>query len=473
MKRPTKVTFYLGLMLIVCFFVFSVTGLSITDESGQKKTYIRGIGDINWGTDVLGGVSVTFAANGRTNEHLMLQLRDCMNKRLSSIGLTDQELYIDSSNNSLLVSFPWIQNEDGDAVETIDYLSKPGRFLLVAGRPFNISSFHSTRKGDYVYDSRGNSFPIIMEGNYVEKTTLGYDDMGNRTLTVQFNEDGKLLLADATARQQDDFITVWLDDRLISTMAISSVNISGEILIGRSGGLDDETANEIIRYIETGALPVNVYSRDYEISDPAFNENTIRLIIVTAVAAFVLVWLFLIVRYRLPGFIAGVTLIGQTAGLIAATSGFFPFFDGVTLTIPGVAGMMVSIGMGVDANIIKAERIKDEIEKGKSLSGAIDYGSRTSFTSVFNSNITILIVAFILMGVFGPPDNICNIILTPIMWKFPRATTGSIYAFGYIMLFGVLFNFVMGVLLSRVMLLSVSQHKRLCRRWLYGGEREE
>lgn len=472
MKRPTKATFYIGLILIVCFFVCSVTGLSITDEAGQRKTIIRSISDINWGTDVLGGVSVTFATQNRTDEQTMLQLRDCMNKRLSSIGLTDQELYIDSSNNSLLVSFPWIQNEDGDAVETIDYLSKPGRFLLVEGRPFNISSFQSTRKGDYVCDIRGESFPIIMEGDYVEKTTLGYDDAGNRTLTVLFDEEGKTLLADATARQQDDFITVWLDNRLISTMAISSVNISGEILIGRSGGLDDETANEIVGYIENGALPVKVFSRDYEISDPAFNDNTIRLIIITAVAAFMLVWLFLITRYRLPGFIAGITLIGQTAGLIAASSGFLPFLDGVTLTIPGVAGMMVSIGMGVDANIITAERIKDEIEKGKSLTGAIEYGCRTSITSIFNSNITVLIVAFILMGVFGPPDNICNIILTPIMWKFPRATTGSIYAFGYILFYGVMFNFIMGVIFSRAMLRSVSQHERLCHRWLYGGERE-
>ena len=256
-------------------------------------------------------------------------------------------------------------------------------------------------------------------------------------------------------------------------MAISSVNISGEILIGRSGGLDDETANEIISYIQNGALPVSVYSRDYEISDPAFNDNTMKLIVITAVAAFLLVWLFLIIRYRLPGFIAGITLIGQTAGLIAASSGFLPFLDGVTLTLPGLAGMMVSLGMGVDANIITAERIKDEIEKGKSLTGAIDYGCRTSITSIFNSNITVLIVAFILMGVFGPPDNICNIILTPIMWKFPRATTGTIYAFGYILFFGVMFNFVMGVIFSRAMLRSVSQHERLRYRWLYGGERGE
>ncbi|MBQ9994706.1 MAG: protein translocase subunit SecD, partial [Clostridia bacterium] len=130
---------------------------------------------------------------------------------------------------------------------------------------------------------------------------------------------------------------------------------------------------------------------------------------------------------------------------------------------------ILSIGMGVDANIITAERIKEEMHKGKTIDGAIDAGNANSISSIVDGNVTNIIVAVILMGVFGPPSSLWSKILYVFTWMFPTATTGAIYSFGYTLLTGVIFNFVMGVFATRVMLKALSGMKIFRHRWLYGG----
>ena len=116
------------------------------------------------------------------------------------------------------------------------------------------------------------------------------------------------------------------------------------------------------------------------------------------------------------------------------------------------------------ANIITAERIKEEFRTGKTLDGAIEKGTKNSLTAIIDGNMTIVIVSIILLLVFGP-SNILS-------WIFGESTTGTIYAFGYTLLMGVISNFIMGVWLSRVMLKSISGFKCLRKKWLFGGEGE-
>ena len=131
------------------------------------------------------------------------------------------------------------------------------------------------------------------------------------------------------------------------------------------------------------------------------------------------------------------------------------------MTLPGIAGLILSVGMGVDANIITAERIKEEFRSGKSLDSAIDNGTKNSLSAIIDGNMTVVIVSVILLLVFGP-TNILSLI-------FGQSTTGTIYAFGYTLLMGTVSNFIMGVWLSRVMLKSVINIKGLRKKWLFGG----
>ena len=108
---------------------------------------------------------------------------------------------------------------------------------------------------------------------------------------------------------------------------------------------------------------------------------------------------------------------------------------------------------------------------GRTIDGAIQIGSKNSFWAIFDGNITVIIVAVVLMGVFGPPDGFWGTILKPVLMWFPAATTGSIYSFGYTLFVGIIFNFVMGVTASRLMLKSISRFKFLRKPWLLGGKR--
>jgi len=473
MKQPSKFTFYFGLVIIVCFFVCAITGVSFTDDDGNQIQVIKGSSDIDWGIDVMGGVSITFSADEDADGETMMLLSERLKNRLENRGLSDYELYVDEDSNSILVSFPWVQNENSDAVEIIDYLLKIGCLRVVEGQPTDISSILSEENGEFVVDSSGSRFPVLMKNNCAEKTEMGYDALGFKTVTIKYDDEGRTLLAEGTGRQLGEKITLWLDEQLISTMSIYTVNTSGELIVGKGGGLDDETAENIVTYLKTGELPVEIRSSDYEITDPAFADNTLEIMVTAGIIALFIICVFLLVRYRVPGFIACIALVGHIAGLLAAASGFFTFFDGVIMTLPGIAGMMLSVGMAIDANIITAERIKEEINKGKSLHGSIDAGCRSSISSILDGNITMTIIAVILIGAFGPPDNICSIILAPFLWMFSRATTENIYAFGYMLMFGVFFNIVISVFMSRIMLRSIARNKVFHVRWLYGGAKNK
>ena len=160
------------------------------------------------------------------------------------------------------------------------------------------------------------------------------------------------------------------------------------------------------------------------------------------------------------------------AGTVAAITGFFSVFPSFTLTLPGVAGIILAIGIGVDANIITAERIREEINVGKTIDGAISSGFKRAFTAIFDGNVTVIIVAIILMGSFGPTSSAFAKLLKPIFFMFGPSTTGSIYSFGYTLLIGVALNFVFGVFASRLMLTSLSKFAPFRKNWLYGGDKK-
>ena len=187
--------------------------------------------------------------------------------------------------------------------------------------------------------------------------------------------------------------------------------------------------------------------------------------------AFVLIAIFMIVLYRLPGAVAVIALMGQLAISIAAVSGYFPFASSFTLTLPGIPGIILAIGMGVDANVITAERIKEEIRSGKSIDGSIELGYQRAFTAILDGNMTVVIVAIILMGAFGPPSSLFAKLLTPVFFMCGPAPAGTVYSFGYTLLIGVIGNFIFGILSTKLMLKSISRFRAFRKPKLYGGEK--
>ena len=190
--------------------------------------------------------------------------------------------------------------------------------------------------------------------------------------------------------------------------------------------------------------------------------------LIAGICAFAVICVLMILRYRLLGIIASISLLGQVAAMIACISGYITAFNSFTLTIPGIAGIILSIGVGVDANVIAAERIKEEFQKGKTIDGAIASGYKNSLSAIIDGNVTIVIVSCVLMGAFGS-EGILTTILAPLFAVFGTTITGSIYSFGFTLLVGTIFNLLLGVVCSRLMVKSISRLKIFRKPAFYGG----
>ena len=171
-----------------------------------------------------------------------------------------------------------------------------------------------------------------------------------------------------------------MDDVCLSAPRVNAIISNGNAQI--SGSFTAEEAKTLADNINGGALPFKLATIDYSSVDPTLGSDALTAMLIAGIIAFSLICVFMIAYYRLPGFVACICLLGQVAGTIAAVSGYFAVFDSFTLTLPGIAGIILSVGMGVDANIITAERIREELRKGKTLDGAIKAGSSNSFSAI-------------------------------------------------------------------------------------------
>ncbi len=186
--------------------------------------------------------------------------------------------------------------------------------------------------------------------------------------------------------------------------------------------------------------------------------------------AFALVAIFVIVFYRLPGVVAAIALLGQLTGSIMAITGFFATIPSFTLTLPGIAGIILSLGVGVDANIITAERIKEELKAGKSLDNALNMGYQRGFSAILTEHYRYLCRRDFDGRIWTNRRHLCNT-FSPVFFAFGASTAGNIYSFGYTLLVGIIMNFIMGVTASRLMLKSLSRFKPFRKAWLYGGDK--
>ena len=437
-KRVAKPVFFVIAILILVLSYFATFGLH-TQYGDIDTTVIKGISDIRWGIDIRGGVEATFKpADGydATDEEIE-SAKAVIETRLVSNNITDYELYADASSDRIIVRFPWKEDEtEFDAKAAIEEISATAELTFRPGS--------------------GETEEVLMDGsNVASAEPLTY----NAEYIVSLKLKDASLFEQITTDYVGQTVSIWLDDQMISAPTVESTITNGEASI--TGLTSAEEAQDLATKINAGALPFKLETTSFGSVDPTLGESALVAMAYAAVVALIFMTVFLLVMYRLPGFIAIIALLGQLALSVAAVSGFFTVIPSFTMTLPGIAGMILSIGMGADANIITAERVREELREGKTIDGAIMTGTKGSFWAIFDGNVTVIIVAIILLLVFGPVNILSGI--------FGPSTTGTIYSFGYTLLVGVIANFIMGVAAARLMLKSVSGIKPLRKKWLYGG----
>ncbi|MCQ4022756.1 MULTISPECIES: protein translocase subunit SecD [unclassified Ruminococcus] len=461
MKRVSKPVFFIVAILVLALSYFAIFGFT-TQYGDIKTTVIKGVNDIRWGIDIKGGVEATFKPAGDVDatDEEMEAAKAVIETRLVSSNITDYELYADSSSDRIIVRFPWKEDEENfDPEKAIEEISATA---LLTFRPGN--SYASTERdanGNLVCKTpTGETEEVLMDGSNVAKAEPVMDtSKGTAEYMVSLTLKDASIFKDITEKYLKKTVSIWMDDIMLSAPTVNDVISNGEATI--TGDFTAQEATDLANKINAGALPFELETASFGTISPTLGASSLTAMAYAAIAAVIILALLMIIVYRLPGFVASIALIGQVGLMVATISGFFPVFSSFTMTLPGIAGLILSIGMGVDANIITAERIREELRSGKTIDTAIAKGSKSSFSAIFDGNVTVIIVALILLLVFGP-SNILSVI-------FGQSTTGTIYAFGYTLLMGVVANFVMGVFASRLMLKSISGFKIFRKKFLYGG----
>ena len=463
MKIKGKAWHLVVTVLLILAFVYTAF-FGVSAKYGDvTTTYIKGAKDIRFGVDIKGGVNVTFVPSedyDATEEQLeAAQL--VIENRLVALNVSDYELYVDPSSDSLILEFPWQSGEtDFDPESAIQEIGTTAYLTFREG---------SSADGD-----------LILDGSMIESAAAQYGPVtsggaSEYYVSLKFTDEGAKAFGEATTRlaSSNGTISIWLDDENVSTATVNAAITDGEAIITSSASnpFTQDAVVKMARQINSGALPFALKVDSYSTVSPSLGENSLSAMVLAGVIAFALIVVFMTVLYRLPGFLACIALAGQVAATLAFVSGYFPVFESFTLTLPGIAGIILAIGMGVDANVITAERIKEELKNGKSLDGALKSGFARGLTPIIDGNVTIVIVAIVLMGAFGPSDGLFAKALHFVFFAFGPSTAGTIYAFGYTLLTGVLLNFVFGVFATRVMIRGAASIKALRNPWLYGAEK--
>ena len=440
MKKVKKPVFFLVFAVIAIFAITTLIGVS-TQNGDITTAYVHGVKDIRLGIDIQGGVDVTFEPAGdvdATDEQMDAALEK-IKTRLVSQGINDSDTYVDYKSDRIIVRFPWQAGEtDFDPEQAVKELGETAELTFRYGT-------ETTTNDD------GETVPageIVLTGDDVKSAGTGatQDDTTKEAtwmVTLDLNDSGTEKFYNATSAlyQDNGQISIWMDNTMISAPSVNAVISDGKATI--SGNFTYESAKELADKINAGALPFALETTSFKTISPTMGEGALNAMVIAGLitCAFIIIYMIAL----------------------------FGFMDSNTLTIPGIAGIILSIGMGVDANIITGERIREELRRGKPLDGALQSGYSRAFSAIFDGNLTGIIVSIILMGAFGTPDSWCAKLLHPLFQFFGATTEGVIYSFGYTLLVGLIMNFIMGVFAARLMTMSLSKFKCFQNKKLYGG----
>lgn len=363
MKKKSAVNMIVIIVLIVAFGALAIFGLNI--GALEIKPLFEGIPQ---GLDLRGGVSAVYEAkdDGQSDfETLLTGTMAVLRSRLTGQGFTEATVTQQGANR-IRVEIPDV--------------SDPNEILNIIGQPAKL-------------EFKSEDGEVIMNGGAVKKAEMGYLE-GAAVVQFELNSEGTELFAKATAANIGKPIYIELDGQIISAPTVNSAITGGQGYI--QGDFTADSAKNLANLIQSGALPLDIEQLEVRTISATLGEDALSTSMTAAMIGVLLVMLFMVFRYRLPGIVSVLALsIYILLDLFLLT-----IIPGVQLTLPGIAGIVLSIGMAVDANVIIFERIKDEINTGKTVRASIESGFKRAFTAIFDSNITTIIAGVVLL-LFG------------------------------------------------------------------------
>lgn len=428
MRRNDKVKFFLVIVIIGIL-------TWITNYGSIFGIKIPGARDIRPGIDIQGGIDARLYAvtkdGSKASKDDLETAKVIIGKRLDSTGVLDRMITTDPDNGYIIVQIPWKKGEtDFNPQKAIDEIGKTA-----------LLTFQEVDENQR--DANGNYKPtgkIVIEGTMVTGASAETNPQtGGVDVALKLNDEGAKRFAEATGRLVGKPIAIFMDDQLISAPTVNQQITGGQAVI--TGQRTAKEAGELASTIKSGALPFKLEAKQVNSISPTLGEGALKTCVTAGFWALIFVWLFMLIYYRLPGILADIALLAHTVIQLLVIS-----WLGLTLTLPGIAGIILTIGMGVDANVIIFERVKEELRNGKTLKTAIDLGFKRAFSAILDANMTTLISAVVLY-IFG---------------------TGPIKNFAITLGLGVALSFLTAVVVTRIMLKSVSSLDIAKHHKLYG-----
>lgn len=398
-----------GIVVLICTLLLL---------AGCIYTAIYGVGDdksgsassIKLGLDLAGGVSITYQVVG-DEEPSSTDMSDTIFKLQQRVqNYSTEALVYKEGSDRINIEIPGVT----DANQILSDLGRPGSLYFIAetdadGNKNYDSYLAQTEDGNvgYVYmlnkslEELQADGSIVLTGSEVADAQAGYrkDDMNNQSPVVQltFNADGTKKFADATkkAYEKGETIAIYYDfsenesENFVSVPRVNSVINAGSAEI--TGSKDLETAEKLASTIRIGGLKLQLEELHSKVVGAQLGTDAIRTSLIAGAIGLAIIVVFMIAVYFVPGLVASIALALYTALVIILLDGF-----DMTLTLPGIAGIILSIGMAVDANVIIFARIREEIAAGNNVSSAIKIGFDKALSAIIDGNITTLIAAVVL-----------------------------------------------------------------------------
>jgi len=293
--------------------------------------------------------------------------------------------------------------------------------------------------------------PTGLTGKNLKNASVGFDNQGlsNPKIDLEFDSEGADLFAEITKKNIGKSLPVFLDGNMLTSPTIQSEITGGKAEI--TGTFTNEEANNLVKRLNEGALPVPIREVDSQSVEASLGQASLEKSIKAGIIGLAVVIIFMLAYYRFLGLIAVVALLIYMGLMISIfrLSGLTPWQ--ITLTLPGIAGFILSIGMAVDANILIFERTKEEIRRGRNILGALDEGFKRAWTSIRDGNFSSIITAFILI----------------------ELGTGFVKGFAVTLIVGVLLSMFTAVTISRTLLKFILDEWISNKLWLVGVKKQD
>ncbi|HLS91716.1 MAG TPA: protein translocase subunit SecD [Limnochordia bacterium] len=321
---------------------------------------------VQWGLDLQGGVQVVLEAQDvegiRVTGEVLERAQAVIERRVNALGVAEPIIQR-QGDRRIIVELPGVQDQE-QAIETI------GRTALLEFK-----------------DPDGNT---VFTGAALRSATLSNDEFGRPAVAIELNREGAVQFAQLTARYANIApLPIVLDGEvLVAPVPQGPIN-DGRAII--TGNFTLEEARTLAILLQSGALPVPLEVMEVRNVGPVLGRESVQRSLTAGLAGIALVLIYMLAYYRLPGGVADVALAIYVVLLLGLLVGLR-----ATLTLPGLAGFILSMGMAVDANVIIFERVKEELRSGKRLRASIDAGWKRAFVAIFDANVTTLIAAAVL-----------------------------------------------------------------------------